>query len=149
MEQLVWKRLEEMDSLELYQILRLRCDIFILEQRCIYPECDDADTAALHLQYFSDGQLAAYLRLIPRPKNVYSIGRVVVRQSFRGQGIGISLLQEAIAKAGMLDAQTLVLNAQLRYRQLYERSGFTMSGAPFDEEGILHVPMEYRLKHQL
>jgi ElaA protein len=145
MEQLIWKSIEEIDSLELFEILRLRSEVFIMEQRCIYPECDDHDREALHLQYLSDGILTGYLRLIPLQNLEYSVGRVVVRFGFRRQGLGQKLLAAADVQAQKLGAVRLRLNAQVRYRHTYQRAGYSPSCPPFDEEGILHLPMQKKL----
>lgn len=136
-----------MDSLELYEILRLRCDVFILEQRCIYPEHDNMDIKSLHLQYLLNGKLVGYLRLIPDSNNTFSVGRVVVKSDYRKMGIGKKMLEEALRLAKSMGGTNLKLNAQVRYRNTYVQTGYKICGAPFDEEGILHIPMNQSIEN--
>jgi len=96
----VWKtqRLDQLSASQLFEILSLRQAIFVVEQRCAYPDIDAADKKAWHFSAYIDDQLAACARLIP-PGVTYkqaSIGRVAVRESWRGSGLGRTLMEHSI-----------------------------------------------------
>ncbi|WP_433223776.1 GNAT family N-acetyltransferase [Dactylosporangium sp. CS-047395] len=130
-----------LSAADLYRILKLRCDVFVVEQHCPYPELDGRDTepGTLHLWLDApDGSVAAYLRVLSDGA-VARIGRVVTAPSARGRGLAGSLLEAAL---GLVDASAdVVLDAQTVATGLYERHGFVTDGLPYDDDGIEHVPM--------
>ena len=133
--------LRELDPKILYAILRLRVDVFVVEQRCPYPELDgrDLERSALQLWAADDaGTILATLRLLADGEGVRRIGRVVTAPSQRGSGLGAVLMERAISLAG---PAAIVLDAQSHLQGWYERFGFVRSGAEFLEDGIPHVPM--------
>ena len=133
-------RFAELDAATLYALLRLRVDVFVVEQACAYPELDGRDTepGTRHLWLTAAGVTTGYLRLLDDPDGVVRIGRVVVAPSARGAGVAGRLMAAALAEAGERPA---VLDAQAHLVRLYERHGFAVTGPEYLEDGIPHVPM--------
>ncbi|GGM74945.1 GNAT family N-acetyltransferase [Dactylosporangium sucinum] len=132
----------DLDPFRLYALLKLRCDVFVVEQRCAYPELDgrDAEPATVHFWLDDEhGTPAAYLRVLADPFGVFRIGRVVTAKASRGQGLAARLLTDALAHIG--PGHEVVLDAQTDAVRLYERSGFVAEGGPFLEDGIEHIHM--------
>ena len=131
-----------LSAADLYRLLKLRCDVFIVEQRSAYPDLDGRDTepGTRHLWLDApDGTVAAYLRILDEPGGGARIGRVVTAASARGRGLASRLLAEALDHLG--PARDVTLDAQTGAIGIYERFGFVVSGEPFDDEGVEHVPM--------
>jgi ElaA protein len=131
-----------LSTADLYRLLKLRCDVFVVEQHCPYPELDGRDTepGTLHLWLDApDGSVAAYLRVLDEPDGAARIGRVVTAAAHRGRGLAGKLLTEALERIG--PDREVVLDAQTVATGVYERFGFEVCGPPFDDEGIEHVPM--------
>ncbi|MEV6928609.1 GNAT family N-acetyltransferase [Dactylosporangium sp. NPDC051485] len=127
---------------DLYRLLRLRCDVFVVEQHCAYPEIDGRDTepGTRHLWLDApDGTVAAYLRVLEEPGGGARIGRVVTAAAHRGRGLAGRLLADALEHIG--PGREVVLDAQTGATGVYERFGFATCGPAFDDEGIEHVPM--------
>ena len=136
------KAFEELSPAELYAILRLRVEVFMLEQKCLYPDLDGLDRQALHVWLSEDGELAAYLRVLPRGvrSEDVMIGRVIAVR--RGCGLGARVMREGIRAAReRFGADRIYLEAQDYARAFYEKLGFRPISEPFDEDGILHVKM--------
>ena len=133
--------LSEIDPSTLYAILRLRVDVFVVEQQCPYPELDgrDLEPSALQLWATDDaGAVLATLRLLTDDGDIRRIGRVVTAPDGRRTGLAATLMERAIALAG---GAPIVLDAQAHLQGWYERFGFERDGAEFVEDGIAHVPM--------
>lgn len=130
----------DLDPATLYALLRLRVDIFVVEQDCPYPELDgrDAEPEALHLWTADDNGPTAYLRILTEPDGDARIGRVVVRGDARGAGLAGQLLQAALTR---IDGRRCVLHAQAHLVGLYARHGFVATGPESLEDRIPHVPM--------
>jgi len=146
LEPLGWKRavrrFSELTNEELYAVMKLRVDVFVVEQQCPYPELDDRDQDALHLWLANDDGIQAYLRVLgPGVESEYAaLGRVVTR--LRRQGLGSMLLKEGIRAAqDHFGAETLYLEAQLYARGLYEKHGFRQVSDVFMMDGIPHIRM--------
>ncbi|MEQ4305690.1 GNAT family N-acetyltransferase [Plantactinospora sp. B6F1] len=124
----------------LHDLLKLRSDVFVVEQECAYPELDgrDVEPGTRHLWLASDDVPIAYLRLLAEPGGVQRIGRVVVAPRARGGGHAGRLMSEALALVG---SRPCVLDAQAYLVDFYTRYGFTVSGPEYVEDGIAHVPM--------
>ncbi len=146
---ILWKiqKFNELTSRELYDLLRLRVDVFVVEQTCPYPELDgrDLDAGTRHLAArTTDQALAAYLRLLA-PGVVYpgiTIGRVVTAREFRGNGLGHALIEKAIELAGVIWPETpLYMGAQNYLRAFYESHGFEAISEIYLEDGIPHLDM--------
>jgi ElaA protein len=123
----------------LYGIVRLRQDIFVLEQACAYRDMDgrDAEPDTRHLWIERDGAVVSSLRLLHDSDGAYRIGRVVTDAAHRRRGFARVLVEHAIALAG----PPLVLSAQEHLAPWYERFGFVVCGDRWVEDGIAHVPM--------
>ena len=136
------KRFGELTAEELYRILKLRVDVFVVEQACPYPELDGLDREALHI-WLEDGEgIHAYLRVMDRgaESQYVSIGRVVVRE--RRRGLGTRILKEGIRAAReLLGAEAIYLEAQTYAVGLYEKQGFRPISEEFLLDGIPHVKM--------
>ena len=114
----------------------------MLEQKCLYPDLDGLDRQALHVWLSEDGELAAYLRLLPRGvrSEDVMIGRVIAVR--RGCGLGAQVMREGIRAAReRLGAERICLEAQVYAQGFYEKLGFRRVSEPFDEDGITHVKM--------
>ena len=138
------KKFEDLTPYELYAILRLRTEVFVVEQNCVFQDMDNKDQPAYHLMGWENNTLIAYTRLIP-PHLSYaepSIGRVVTSASARGSGIGRKLMEKSIEEIIRLYGKTPIkLGAQLYLKKFYESLGFMQSGDIYDEDGIDHIEM--------
>lgn len=139
-----WYAWGELTPDVLYAFLRLRSAIFVVEQNCVFPEMDGRDPQCEHLCGWNDGDLVAYLRLVPpavRTKEV-SLGRVVVAPAARGTGLGRAVMREGLARcAARYPGQPVKVSAQQHLERFYAGLGFVTTGAPYDEDGIAHVDM--------
>jgi ElaA protein len=129
----------ELDAATLYALLRLRVDVFVVEQRCPYPELDgrDVEPGTVHVWFEDDGAPVAYLRILNDPGTV-RIGRVCTAAPRRGDGLSGRLLATAL---DLVDSRPCVLDAQSYLVGYYKRFGFEPDGPEFVEDGIPHVPM--------
>jgi ElaA protein len=144
--QLDWQLLgfDDLKPQQLYAILQLRSEIFVVEQQCIYQDMDGTDAQAWHLVGTQNGRLLAYARLFaPRVKyEEASIGRVITREALRGTGAGHALMREAIAcLAKLYGPQPIRISAQAHLQDFYAQHGFKVQGDVYDEDGIPHVQM--------
>lgn len=135
--------LDELSARELYALLKLRSEVFVVEQRCIYLDPDGQDLDALHLLgRDAQGELLACARLIPTPDGP-KIGRVLTAPAARGAGQGRALMQCAIAEcAQRWPAQPIRLSAQAHLQGFYASLGFRPTSAVYDEDGIPHIDMQ-------
>jgi predicted GNAT family N-acyltransferase/very-short-patch-repair endonuclease len=145
---LEWRRFDDFSTAELYDVLRFRQAIFVVEQHCAYPDLDCRDQQALHLLLQQDGVLAGYGRLIPYPaEKRVAIGRVAVAEKQRGQGLARLIMAEALARAARDYPDCAVtLTAQTYLEPFYEALGFHATSAPFDDWGLTHVEMALRIR---
>lgn len=136
------KAFTEIDTLTLYELLRLRVDVFVVEQGCAYPELDgrDSDPKTRHLWIDEGNGPIAYLRVLLEPGEGQRVGRVATIPTERNRGLAGALIDYVIATTTRL----LVLDAQAYLEDWYLERGFISIGKPFDEAGILHVPMAYQ-----
>lgn len=134
-------RLRDLDPLTLYALLRLRTDVFVVEQECPYPELDgrDAEPGTEHLWVEVDGEPVATLRVLAGEEgSAYRIGRVATHRAHRGRGYAAALVDEALRRVGPAPVE---LDAQAYLEQWYARFGFRRTGPDFLEDGIPHLPM--------
>lgn len=140
----VTKFFEELTTAELYELLKARAEIFVVEQNCIYQDLDDRDYDSLHVFYEESGKVLAYLRAFSKEEGVVQMGRVLTIE--HGTGLGGKLL-----RAGMdsikekFQPQKIYIEAQSYATGYYEREGFTICSEEFLEDGIPHVQMEVTL----
>lgn len=144
-----WSRFDELGVSALYEMLRRRQEVFIVEQDCPYLDADGVDPVCLHLLGWleqADGtrELVASLRLVPAGVKYeeMSIGRVISTATVRGSGIGRALVEQAMA---YIDAhhpgQAVRISAQQYLVRFYSGFGFVAVSEPYDEDGIPHVEM--------
>jgi ElaA protein len=131
---------DELTTGTLYALLRLRVDVFVVEQHCPYPELDGRDTepGTRHLWTARDGVPVGYLRILVEPDGGARIGRVCVATSERGTGLARRLM---VAALGRLGDHPVTLHAQAHLTGFYASLGFAPSGPEYVEDGIPHVPM--------
>ena len=138
------KTFEALSNMELYNILKLRQEIFIIEQTCIYPDIDNHDENAYHLMAFHDDTMVGCLRILNKGVTFaeVSIGRVVVAKSHRGKGIAKEMMQQALAFIGAEWKEKRVkISAQAYALPLYQGVGFEVASGEYLEDDILHVDM--------
>ncbi len=141
------KTFQELSTAELYAVLQLRSAIFVVEQECIYQDIDGKDAKAIHVLGYLDEELIAYTRVFG-PGDYFdqaSIGRVAVRESHRGKGLGYQIMEASIeAVRAIFDTQQITLSAQLYLKDFYADMGFKPEGPEYKEDGIPHIRMEMR-----
>ncbi len=130
---------------ELYKILQLRQEIFILEQACVYNDLDNKDQKSAHLMAWHGDTLAAYTRLIPYGisyPDAMSIGRVVVMAEFRGRKIGEQLMMRSIESVqDFFGRHPIKIGAQQHLKAFYNRFDFEQTSQPYMDAGIVHIEM--------
>ncbi|WP_421783562.1 GNAT family N-acetyltransferase [Kiloniella litopenaei] len=137
---------EQLSTEQLYQILQLRSDIFVLEQTSLYRDMDGQDVVAWHVLASDDkGRLVGVVRILKDPKDhsCYKIGRVAVVKAARGQGIAVELMERAHSFIAKQDtAERIEISAQQHLQKFYNSLGYvTVSEEPYDDAGIPHVDM--------
>jgi ElaA protein len=140
-----WASFAELTAAQLYGMLHLRQQVFVVEQRCIYHDADGLDPRCLHSWGSTlRGDLAAYARVVP-PGHGFdgpAIGRVVVAPAWRASGLGGTLMGKAIELARrQFPGQAVWISAQAHLQAFYARLGFTPTSEPYDDEGIPHLDM--------
>lgn len=141
--ELIVKHFDELTVHELHDILKLRSAIFVVEQNCVYQDIDDCDPHGYHLYLEDEGEIVAYLRVLPAGVRYdeVSLGRVVSAK--RRCGYATRLLREGIRVAReKFGASRIVIGAQKYARALYEGVGFVQFGDDYLEDGIPHIHME-------
>ena len=135
---------DELDTRTLLGILQLRCEVFIVEQECIYADIDgrDAELGTRHLWLDEGGTPVAYLRILREPDGTARIGRVCTAKAARGRGLSSRLMRAALELIGP-DGRC-ELHAQSYLVGFYEGFGFVESGPEFLDDGIPHTPMQRR-----
>jgi len=143
---LQWYRFEELGPALLYELLRFRQAIFVVEQSCAYPDLDGLDQGAQHLLLRMHGALAGCLRLNPSAdEKRIKIGRVAVAEAARGRGFARALMREALARCQDDHPDHAVrLSGQTYLAPFYESLGFVTTSPPYDDYGLSHVDMVLR-----
>ncbi|CAM1341229.1 GNAT family N-acetyltransferase [Tenacibaculum amylolyticum] len=138
------KSFEELTTIELYDILQLRSEVFVVEQKCIYQDIDGKDQKALHILGIKEGALVAYTRLF-KPNYYFeeaSIGRVLVVASERKYGYGHDLIKFSIQTVhNTFSTKEIKIGAQTYLKKFYESHGFKQVGEEYIEDGIPHIYM--------
>lgn len=140
----VIKSFHELTTHELYQLLQLRSQVFVVEQNCVYQDIDGKDEKALHVLGFKNEKIIAYTRIF-KPKhyfNLASIGRVVVAENERKFGYGHTIVEYSISAIETEFKETEIkISAQLYLKNFYEKHGFKQVGEGYLEDGIPHIAM--------
>jgi ElaA protein len=141
------KAFSELTNIEVYQMIKIREEIFILEQDCVYVDCDGNDPVCFHMIVKDEDVVIGNLRIVPagvKYKEV-SIGRVVVIEAYRRKGIADLMMKQALGFIkSEYNVKEVVLSAQVVIKQLYERNGFKVISDIYLEDGIDHVKMIYK-----
>lgn len=138
------KRLEELTIHELYEILRVRAEVFVVEQTCVYQDLDLKDQHAYHLFCEKDGEICAYLRILDRGVSYpeIAIGRVLTRENVRHQGLAREMMEKAITFIrDYLNEKAIRISAQEYLKKFYESLGFRAVSDVYLEDGIPHIEM--------
>jgi ElaA protein len=141
----VTKKFDALSVVELYQILRLRSEIFVVEQNCVYQDLDNKDQKALHLLGEYDGKIIAYSRLFKAGDyfDCSSIGRVVVAANYRDKKFGHELIKQGIAEIrNHFNEENITISAQLYLKKFYETHGFIQTSEMYLEDDIPHIEMK-------
>ncbi|MEY8781525.1 GNAT family N-acetyltransferase [Allomuricauda sp. XS_ASV26] len=138
------KTFNQLTTEELYQILRLRSEVFVVEQDCVYQDVDNKDQKALHIIGTKNGEIVAYTRIF-KPGDYFnnvSIGRVVVSQDQRKYGLGKRIMQASLAAIDQrFPNQPIEISAQSYLLKFYTELGFKVTGEEYLEDGIPHRRM--------
>ncbi|WP_105256930.1 GNAT family N-acetyltransferase [Streptococcus suis] len=140
------KAFDQLSLQELYGILTLRVDVFVVEQACPYPEVDGKDPNCLHLLGTDEGELVAYLRILPAGLSYdeVSIGRVVIKSSHRGKGLGRPMTEQAIHFiTNEWKERQIKIGAQAHLEKFYSSLGFEPVSEVYLEDDIPHLDMLY------
>ncbi|WP_343342701.1 GNAT family N-acetyltransferase [Terrisporobacter petrolearius] len=141
------KKFNELNIEEIYKILALRNEIFIVEQECAYLDCDDKDLNSYHLFLTENGQIVSYLRILEKGVSYdeISIGRVAVKKSYRGKGISRKMMLKAIEFIeNNLSENTIKIQAQAYLLNFYSSLGFKAVSEEYLEDNIPHIDMIYK-----
>lgn len=138
---------DALSAAALYELLALRSEVFVVEQRCVYQDIDGLDPQLLHLcgREAASGALLAYARLLPpgvKGQSLPMIGRVLTAPAARGRGLGRPLMQRALAEcAARWPALAVQISAQAHLQDFYASLGFEPCSEVYDEDGIAHIDM--------
>ena len=139
------KRFDALSLQDLYNLLQLRSEVFVVEQNCVYQDIDGKDEKAIHLIGEDNGKIVAYARLF-KPAAYFeqaSIGRVVVKESYRDKKLGHLLMREAIRVIETHFEETkITISAQLYLKKFYESHGFVQNSDMYLEDDIPHIEMK-------
>ncbi|UEL47275.1 GNAT family N-acetyltransferase [Terrisporobacter hibernicus] len=141
------KEFNELNIEEIYKILALRNEIFIVEQECPYLDCDDKDLNSYHLFLRENGEIVSYLRILEKGVSYdeISIGRVAVKKSYRGKGISRKMMLKAIEFIeNNLSENTIKIQAQAYLLDFYSSLGFKAVSEEYLEDNIPHIDMIYK-----
>lgn len=140
----ICKHFDELNTKELYAILKIRMEVFAIEQQCAYQDCDERDFESYHLMGFKNHELVAYSRLLPKGVSYdeyCSIGRVLTKATVRKEGIGIELMKRSIELCKELFHENIKIGAQSYLEKFYAGFGFISTGHFYLEDEIPHMSM--------
>ena len=145
-----WQRFEELSRDELYALLALRQQVFVVEQSSAYADLDFLDQRAEHLLATAGARLVGYARcLSPSAEKPHaSFGRLVVAPDHRGKALGKELVRRALARLSESACHDVQISAQLYLEDFYAQFGFARSSRPYDDTGILHIDMRLTLRER-
>jgi len=141
---IITKSFTELTITELYAILQLRSEVFVVEQDCVYQDIDDKDQKAVHVIGYKNTKVIAYTRIFKSGDyfKQASIGRVVVKKNERKYGYGHVIMKHSINIINNNFKETIIkISAQKYLKDFYESHGFTLVGEEYLEDGIPHIGM--------
>ena len=144
------KKFDELSAKELYEILRVRAEVFVVEQACVYQDLDAKDASAYHIYLEDDHQILAYARILEKGISYpeVSIGRVLTMPPFRGNGWARRLLEAAISFVeNTMGEEHIRISAQAYLLEFYKELGFLPVTDIYLEDGIEHIGMLYTSKN--
>lgn len=143
-----YNNFEDLSVNTLYKILKLRQEVFIIEQDCIYDDIDNYDQKCSHLLLINSSDLVSYARLVP--KNIKyeepSIGRIIVNPKYRGKGYGVDIVRKSIDLLKKDGAEAIRIEAQAYLTKFYRELGFEVDSDIYDLDGIPHLEMLLTLR---
>jgi ElaA protein len=145
-----WKfnSFEELSTSQLYAVMQLRNEVFVVEQNCVYQDADNKDQISFHITGWDDTAIVAYCRVLP-PGISYteaSIGRVVIAPGYRHFGYGRELMELAVGfTLDRFNCKKITISAQLYLEKFYESIGFAKISDPYLEDDIPHIKMQLRV----
>lgn len=141
---IVTKTFKELSTDELYAVLQLRSEVFVVEQNCVYQDIDNKDQKAMHIMGYKSDQLVAYTRIF-KPDDYFesaSIGRVLVKVGERHSKYGYAIMEASINVIEKTYGETKIkISAQTYLKRFYNNLGFTEVGESYLEDGIPHIQM--------
>ena len=141
--ELKYKFFDALTTRELYELLKVRAEIFVVEQNCVYQDLDEVDYRSLHLYYEDEGRMPAYMRAFMKEDGVVQVGRVLTVK--HGTGLGGKLLHEGLKVIWeVYRPKKIYIEAQCYAIGYYAREGFEVCSEEFLEDGIPHVQMELK-----
>jgi ElaA protein len=137
------KSFEQLDKAELYEIMQLRIEVFVIEQDCPYPDLDGTDHECLHMWIVQDDQIASYLRINPAGSRYAepSLGRIVTKLAHRSKGLGAVIINKAIEVVCQEKPTAIRISAQSHLENYYEKFGFVKASDEYLEDNIPHIEM--------
>ena len=146
----LFKEYDDLKLNELYDLLKLRATVFVVEQSCVYLDLDGKDSKASHLMGYKNNKLIAYSRIFAPgviDKNYARIGRIVTYKKYRGKGIGYNLVQKSIGFCKKRFGKNVIkISAQVYLKKFYNQCGFVEKGRTYMEDGIPHFAMYFNLR---
>jgi ElaA protein len=140
----IFKKFDELTTTEIYCIMQLRNEVFVVEQNCVYQDADDKDQPSMHLCGWDGNKLVAYTRIIPQGISYTqaSIGRVVTSPAYRNLGAGRQLMKESISRCfAEFNCSEIKIGAQVYLTDFYQSLGFKPCSIEYLEDGIPHIEM--------
>jgi ElaA protein len=140
------KKFNELTALELYKILKERINVFVVEQECPYPDCDDKDLESYHIYCEDNGEVIAYARILPKGISYeeMSIGRILTKHNHRGENLGFDLVKKALTFIeNELNETEVKISAQKYAETFYNKLSFVTISEEYLEDNIPHVKMLY------
>lgn len=140
----IFKKFDELSAAELYSIMQLRNEVFVVEQNCVYQDADNKDQLSMHLCGWDGTKLVAYTRIIPQgiSYSEASIGRVVTSPAYRNTGAGRQLMKESISRCfSQYNCTAIKIGAQVYLTAFYQSLGFIPCSSEYLEDGIPHIEM--------
>lgn len=144
----LYSSFDAISSNTLYNILKVRQNVFIIEQNCIYEDIDNLDRECEHLVLADGDAIAAYARIVPRGVKYKeaSIGRIVVNPNYRGRGLGKKTVQKSLEILNQKKISVVRIEAQAHLKNFYKNLGFSEDSEIYELDGILHLEMLQQLQ---